>query len=228
MHGVRSMLDLYDAGGARWDELIKLTEQTREKGWWRAYGLDDLGYVPLETEASMVRDFTPTYVPGLLQTADYARAMFLSSILRRYTEAEVRNYVAARMVRARRLTADTAPLELVAIVDEGVLHRPVGGAAVLRTQLEHLVEAAVLPTVTLQVLPRTLGAYQGMESGVTVLDFGDLGVADMGYIEHPLGAVHVDKVADVTRARLVFDHLRSLALSPGDSVALIERVAGRT
>ena len=227
VHGVRSMLDLYGVGGKRWTELIELTRQTRQKGWWRAYGLDDLGYVPLETEASMVRDFTLTYVPGLLQTADYARALFRSD-LRRRTQAEVENAVTVRTIRARRLTAETAPLELAAIVDEAVLHRPVGGPAVLRAQLAHLVRAAALPTVTLQVLPRALGAYPGMSAAFAVLSFGDLGVADMAYVEHPVGAVHIDKEADVARARLLFDHLRSLALSPGDSVALIERVAGQT
>ena len=228
VHGVRSMLDLYGVGGERWTELIELTRQTREKGWWRAYGLTDLGYVPLETEASLVRDFTLTYVPGLLQTADYARAMFVGDNLRRYTDAQVESYVAARMVRAQRLTAETAPLELVAIMDEAVLHRPVGGPAVLRAQLAHLLTAAAFPMVTLQVVPGTLGAYQGMEGIFTLLSFGDLGVADMAYVEHAIGALHLDKEADVARARLLFDHLRSLALSPGDSVALIERVAAQT
>ena len=112
MHGVRSMLDLYGVGGERWAELIELTRQTRQKGWWRAYGLDDKGYVPLKTEATLVRDFTLIYVPGLLQTAGYARAMFRGS-LNRYTEADVENYALARTIRAQRLTAETAPLELV-------------------------------------------------------------------------------------------------------------------
>lgn len=227
VHGVRSMLDLYGAGGERWTELIELTRQTRQKGWWRAYGLDDLGYVPLETEASLVRDFTLAYVPGLLQTADYARAVFRSG-LRQRTDAEVANDVTVRMIRARHLTTDTAPLELVAIVDEAVLHRPVGGAAVHRAQLAHLVWATALPAVTLQVLPRTGGSYPGMSAVFTVLSFGDLGVADMVYVEHPMGAVHMEKAADVARATLTLDHLRSLALSPGDSVALIERVAAQS
>ena len=226
VHGVRSMLDLY-GGGDRWAELIELTRQTRQKGWWRAYGLDDQGYVPLETEASLVRDFTLTYVPGLLQTADYARALFRSSV-RRHAEPDIENYVAARMVRAQRLTSVVAPLELVAVMDEAVLHRPVGGPAVLRAQLAHLVGAAALPAVTLQVLPLALGAYTAMSAVFTVLSFDGLGVADMAYVEHPMGAVHIDKAVDVARATLTFDHLRSLALSPGDSVALIERVATRT
>lgn len=227
VHGVRSMLDLYGAGGERWTELIELTRQTRQKGWWRAYGLDDLGYVPLETEATLVRDFTIAFVPGLLQTADYARALFRSS-LRRYAGAELENAVTVRMIRAQRLVAETAPLELVAIVDEAVLHRPVGGSAVMPAQLAHLTEVAALPTVTLQVLPQSLGAYHGLEAAFTLLSFGDLGVADIAYVEHPMGALHIDKAADVARATLAFDHLRSLALGPGDSVALIERVAAQT
>ena len=183
--------------------------------------------MPLEAEATLVRDFTVAYVPGLLQTADYARALFRSS-LRRYTETEIENAVTVRMIRARRLAGETPSLELAAIMDEAVLHRPVGGPAVLRAQLAHLVTTSGLPTVTLQVLPWSLGAYSGMSGVFTVLSFGDLGVADMAYVEHPMGAVHMDKAADVARATLTFDHLRSLALSPGDSVALIERVAAQT
>jgi transcriptional regulator with XRE-family HTH domain len=224
VHGVRSMLDLYDVGGDRWTELIALTRATRQKGWWRAYGIDDKGYVPLEAEASLVCDSAPAYVPGLLQTADYARAIFAAAV-RYLSAAELDTVVAVRMVRQQRLTSAEDPLELVAVLDEAVLRRPVGGAAVMRAQLVHLVEAAALDTVTLQVLPLGLGAHPGLSAAFTVLAFGDLAVPDMAYVEHPVGAVHIDKEADVSRATLTFDRLRSLALSPDDSVALIRRVA---
>jgi hypothetical protein len=75
VHVVRSMMDLFGVGGDRWGEILELTREANVKGWWRAYGLDDRGYIPLEAEASTIRDFTVTYVPGLLQTADYARAI---------------------------------------------------------------------------------------------------------------------------------------------------------
>lgn len=87
VHGVRSMLDLYD-GAERWEELIGLTRQTGEKGWWREYGLDDKGYVPLEAEARTVRDVPLGLVPGLLQTEPYARAIFESSV-ERHTDEQI-------------------------------------------------------------------------------------------------------------------------------------------
>jgi transcriptional regulator with XRE-family HTH domain len=226
VHGVRSMLDLYD-GSARWDELIELTRQTRQKGWWRAYGLDDKGYVPLEAEATSVRDVTLVHVPGLLQTESYARAMF-EGAGRRHTPEQVEQYVRVRLHRQQRLTSAEHPLELTAILDEAVLHRQVGDAQVAAVQRAHLISAAQLPSVTLQVLPFTAGVHPAMAAGFTLLGFGDLGMPDMAYIEHPVGAVHIDKVADVQRATLAFDRLRSLALSPDDSVALIERVAAQT
>ena len=152
VHGVRSMLDLYEVGGERWTELVELTRQTRQKGWWRAYGFGDQGYVPLEAEATVVRDFTLTYVPGLLQTADYAREIFRTE-LDPHTEEKLTNLVTVRMVRQQRLASAEDPVELVAILDEAVLHRTVGGTEVMRAQLARLVDAAELPTVTLQVLP---------------------------------------------------------------------------
>lgn len=224
VHGVRSMLDLYDVGGERWTELIMLTREAREKGWWRAYGFDDRGYVPLEAEATLVRDYTLGYVPGLLQTADYARALFQASLVRR-SEAALENEIEVRMIRQRRLTTDEHPLELLAIVDESVLYRPVGGPEVMRVQLARLVEAAALDRVTFQVLPTGTGAHPAMSAVFTVLSFGDLGVPDLAYTEHPMGAVQMEKEADVARATLVFDRLWSLTLSPADSVALVRQVA---
>jgi transcriptional regulator with XRE-family HTH domain len=226
VHGVRSMLDLYGVGGERWTAIIELTREARQRGWWRAYGLDDRGYIGLETEASLVRDFTLAYVPGLLQTADYARALFRSSLIRR-TDAELDRYVTVRMIRQERLTSLEHGLELVAIVDESVLSRPVGNPGVMRAQLAHLVAAADEPTVTFQVLPTGVGAHPGLDGAFTLLSFSELGEPDMAYVEHPMGAVHLEKESDVARATLVFDRLRSAALSPTDSVALIQRLVGK-
>jgi hypothetical protein len=226
VHMVRSMLDLFDVGGDRWTEILELTREASAKGWWRAYGLDDRGYVPLEAEASTIRDFTVTYVPGLLQTADYARALFEASFRRRSKETLERD-VTVRMIRQERLTSAERSLEFFALIEESVLHRPVGGTTVMRAQLAHLAEAAALDTVTVQVLPTGIGAHPGIDGAFTVLSFDGLGEPDMGYVEHPMGAVHIDKEEDVTRARLVFDHLRTVACSPAESVALIERVAAQ-
>jgi hypothetical protein len=224
VHAVRSMLDLYDVGGDRWTELVALAREAAQRGWWRAYGLDDRGYVPLEAAATRVHDFTVTYVPGLLQTADYAGAHFMGAARQRSAEA-LERAIAVRMIRQERLTDTEEPLELIAVVDETVLRRPVGGADVMRAQLRHLVVASALPTVTFQVLPMAVGAHPGLDGAFTVLSFNALDEPDVAYVEHPMGAVHIEKDQDVATARLVFDRVRSAALSPADSVALVERVA---
>ena len=222
VHWVRSMLDLYNAP-EDWSRLINLARLARRRGWWRGYGLDDRGYVPLEASATLVREYSLTAVPGLLQTAEYARALFGSKLVSA-GEQERDREVDVRMVRQRRLSAEDDPLELVAILDESVLHRPVGGPAVLRGQLASLVTAAELDTVTLRVLPTRVGEHPGLDGGFALLNFGDLGAPDMAYVEHVAGSVHLEKEEEVSRCKVAFERLRSAALSPARSVELIERL----
>jgi transcriptional regulator with XRE-family HTH domain len=223
VHLVKSMLDLYQAGD-RWDELLALARAARQRGWWQGYGLGErTQLIGMETEATRVRDFTITYVPGLLQTADYARAMFVAGQVWG-SGAALENAVAVRTIRQERLVDPDEPLHLDAIVDEAALRRPVGGPAVHRAQLAHLLKAAELPTVTLQVLPYRAGAYPSMASAFTLLSFDDLGEPDIAHVEHALGAVTLDKESDVARARLAFDRLRAEALGSADSAALVLEV----
>ena len=224
VHGVKSMLDLYDAGGEVWTELTTMAREARRRGWWRAYGIGDNSYIGYETEAAQVQIFTLAYAPGLLQVAEYSQALFTASPVSR-TATDVEREVAVRMIRQQRLTAAEDELHLVAIVAEAVLHNPVGGPAVLRAQLDHLLVAAELDTVSLQVLPTSVGAHGSLSSGFSVLSFGELGEPDMAYVEHTFGALQLEKAPDVAQARLVFDQLRSLALAPDASRELIARVA---
>jgi transcriptional regulator with XRE-family HTH domain len=224
VHVVRTMMDIFGITGDDWDALLTLTREASAKGWWRAYGLDDQGYVPLEAEASAVREYTVNYLPGLLQTADYARALFESS-LHAGSRAVRENDVEVRMIRQRRLTDPDNPLTLVAVIEEAAVRRVIGDEDVMCAQLAHLLEAAELDTVTVQVLPSDIGAYQSVPGAFTVLSFETMGEPDIGYVEHPMGSIHIEKAEDVARGRVVFDHLRSLALCPEESAALIERVA---
>jgi Domain of unknown function (DUF5753)/Helix-turn-helix domain len=226
VHAVRTMMDIFGVGGERWGEILELTREASAKGWWRAYGLDDRGYLPLEADATMVRDFTISLVPGLLQTADYARALFGSSV-RSPSTAVLERDVTVRMIRQERLTSTERPLELLAVIDEGVLRRALGGPAVMRAQLTRLIDAAELDTVTVQILPTAVADHPGYDGAFTILSFEGLGEPDMGYAEHPMGAVHIEQEEHVARARLVFDRLRSVALSPAESAALIERVVAQ-
>jgi hypothetical protein len=222
VHGVRSMLDLYDVGGDRWTEIIDLTREARQKGWWHTYGLSNAGFVALETDAVAVYDYQLGFVPGLLQTADYARAVFRAFPPPR-TEAEMDGVVQVRLHRQRRLTEDP-PLELVAVVDETVLRRSIGGVEVMRDQLRHLLRQAALPSVCFQVVPASVGAHEGLNGSFTVLEFAEPDEPAIAYLENAVNAAHVHKEAEVRGYKLVFDRLRSAALSPDDSVALVERL----
>jgi len=223
VHGVRSMLDLYDVGGERWTEIIDMVREARKKDEWHSYGIGGQGYLRLEMDAAVVHNYQLAHVPGLLQTEDYMRALFRNS-RRHPTDAEVDRDVQARLFRQRRLTEEPA-LELVAIVDESALRRPVGGVEVMRAQLQQVVVRATLPSVCLQVLPFSLGVHSGMDGSFTVLGFGDPDEPEIAYIEHTANALHLHKAAEVNSCKLVFDRLRSEALSPRDSIALVERLA---
>jgi transcriptional regulator with XRE-family HTH domain len=174
VHGVRSMMDLYGLAGEKWDELLQLTREVRQKGWWRAYGLGDDAYVGFETEANRVQEFALSFFPGLLQVSGYSRALFTTAAVHR-SPAELAAAVEVRGIRQQRLTSTDSPLELTAIVDESVLHRPIGGPAVLREQLRHVIAAADLPAVTLQVLPAAIGAHAAIASPLTILSFEHIG-----------------------------------------------------
>lgn len=223
VHGVRSMLDLYDAGD-EWGALVELTRAARQNGWWRGYGLGDNSYVGYEAAAVEVQEYAAGFVPGLLQTPEYSRALFEASVVPR-SASDVDREVQVRAIRQRRLTDPDDPLHLVAVVDEAVLRNPVGGPAVHVAQLTRLVSAAELPAVSLQVLPAGPGAHASMGSGFYVLSFGDLGEPDMGYVEHSLGAAHITGARDVLLARRKFDQLRTLALGPAESSALLRDLA---
>jgi Domain of unknown function (DUF5753) len=122
-----------------------------------------------------------------MQTAEYARALMCAVPTPR-TDEELDNEVAARMSRQHRLTSAENPLELVAVIDEAALHRPVGGQHVLRLQLEHLTALAELDTVTLHVLPFAAGAHAALASEFNILHFGELGEPDRARPPHRYAA----------------------------------------
>ena len=222
VHGVRSMLDLYDIGGTQWDEIIELAREARKKDRLHAYGKGPQGYPRLELDATVVHNYQFSYVPGLLQTEGYMRTLFRNS-RRCPTDAEIDRDVKVRLSRQRRLTEEPT-LELVTIVDESVLRRPVGGVEVMRPQLRQVVARAALPSVCLQVLPLSLGVHSGLGGSFTVLGYGDPNEPEIAYVEHTVNAMQLHKEAEVRVCKLVFDQLRSEALSPQDSVALVERL----
>jgi transcriptional regulator with XRE-family HTH domain len=225
VHWLRAMLDIYGLTIDEWEPYESLCRQAAMRGWWRDFGLSDRGYVPLEAAAYRVRDFQATLVPGLLQTADYARSLFAAAAIP-WPEEQREREIQVRMIRQRRLYAEDDPIELHAILDEAVLHRVVGGQRAHRAQLAQLVIAAELDTVTIQVVPFGIGARPGMDGAFSVLSFPDPDEPDVAYVEYMTGALHIDKAERVQRCIVTFEQLRSLALSPADSIALVERLIG--
>lgn len=224
VHVARSMLDLYEVGGNEWAEILDQVREAKKKGWWQAYGLSAAGYVGLEAAASSVRDYSMTYVPGLLQTEEYMRAVFAAGFVRR-TRDQLENQVAARLRRQERLLDHDRPLELTAIIDEGVLWHPVGGIEAMRRQVRHLAQAATSPNLTIQVIPASVGAHLGMTGSFTVLGFADPDDSDVVYIEHAFGSLRVEKPDEVQRAAEKIAQLHALAHDASESARTFERVA---
>jgi transcriptional regulator with XRE-family HTH domain len=222
------MLEMYGVAepGQR-QVLVDMAREGHRKGWWAAYddvlpsGFDI--YVGLEAETASVRGYEVSVVPGLLQTSEYAHAV-LREMFPRHTLDQIDRLVELRMERQRRLD-DDPPLELWAILDEALLRRPVGGWAVMRDQLEHLIDMADRPGVTLQVLPFECGAHAGHGGPFSVLEFPTRSDSEVAYVESVAGYIYLEKDRDV-RARVdAFDRLRAAALAPGASFDLIAKIA---
>jgi DNA-binding XRE family transcriptional regulator len=221
IHLVRTMMDVYDQYDKHLPDLVRAAMQP---GWWTPYGIRDRGFLGLETDADEEWELSLMYVPGLLQTEAYTRALLSAGRLKR-TKKQLEGQIAARGIRQARLTDKEAPLTLTAIIDESALRKPMGSPEIMRDQLKHLIDAAELDTVTIQVLPDELGGHPGMDGAFIVLEFQDPEDPSLLYVEYPTGAIHVEKTEEVTDAKLLFGKLRSLGLSPAESVDFIRRVA---
>jgi hypothetical protein len=169
-----------------------------------------------------MQEYCAELVTGLLQTEGYARAV-MAAAARSDTEAMERQ-VAVRLERQKRLTAPAAP-NLWVVMGEGVLHRQVGGPAVMRGQLAHIAEVAGRPNVTVQVLPFTAGAHPAMLGSFTLMRFPDPADKDVVYLEAETGALYLEGPEDVSRYSLMIDYLRAQALGPAESRALIAQMA---
>jgi hypothetical protein len=196
-------------------------------GWLRPYHSElpeaYTTYIGFEAEARTVRNYEALFIPGLLQTEDYARAVIRGS-LPMANEQEIDQRVRARMERQTVLAKDS-PLQLWAVVDEAALRRLVGGAAVMRAQLERLIAASREPHVTVQIIPYVVGAYAGMAGSFVLIDFLETADPAVVYIESLAGDLFLEAEADVRRYTSVFDNLRAVALSPDDSAGLITTLA---
>jgi transcriptional regulator with XRE-family HTH domain len=221
---VHQLITVYGVPEDGADLLLRFAREARQKGWWQLYGtVLTSAYVGLEAAADAVRSYEALVVPGLLQTEGYARAM-IEGGRPDLDDAEVEKRVRVRVNRQSLLNQDD-PLDLWIVLDEAVLHRPVGGRVVMREQLNHLIEAAHLPSVTLQVLPFAAGAHAGMDGTFTILLYSESEGKNLVFVSNAAGGLFLEKDEELERYAFVFDHLRASALAPDEAVSLIAGMA---
>lgn len=226
---IRILCDLYGVADARVvDRLLNLARTDRErrkaKGWWNQYPeLRSLvEYVALEDIATGVRTWQGAFVPGLLQTPDYARALAVGNADWQDPD-DIERFVEAKIARQARLS-DSTPLGLWAVVGEGALRQLVGGREVMRAQLAHMVEASALPKVKLQVVPFLAGSHPGMTSAFSIVSFAEPGAMDVVYMDTTSSTLWLESEADAVRHNTTFERIARNGLALHDSVALIERI----
>jgi hypothetical protein len=218
---VRDLCDLYEVTneGER-DHLLELAREGKRQGWWQPYDLPYSTYVGLEADATATKYYQSTIIPGLLQTADYARAMH-EVVIPRLAPERIDELVEVRMTRQRRLTQDPL-LDTSAVIDEAAIHRMVGGPLVMRTQLDWLVAMARRPNVTIQVIPYAAGAHPAMDSTFRILEFAN-SIPAVVYVEGLVGWMYLHRPLDISRYQEIFQSLCAIALSPQYSIGLIKR-----
>lgn len=213
---VSDMLDIYGVNGEAAAELVQISREARQKGWWHPFSTVLTGaFVGLEAAAKSIRAYEQQVVPGLLQTEEYAIAM-IRAARAGDSDREIAQRVRVRMARQELLTQED-PTELWVVLDEAVLSRPVGGDAVMRDQLLRLAEASAAPNVTLQILPFAVGAHAGMDGTFSILDFPDDEDPNVVFAENATGGLFLEKTDELRKYDWIFDTIRAAALSPEES-----------
>ncbi|MFG3287845.1 helix-turn-helix domain-containing protein [Streptomyces sp. NPDC048179] len=206
------------------DLLKSLAKESKTKGWWHAQG-DAIPawfsvYVGLEQAVSNLRSYQAEFVPGLLQTAEYASEQCRAWV--DHTPEDIQRMVDVRMRRQELLTGEGAP-DLWAVVHQSALEHVVGSHQVMTHQLERMLEIGKLKNVTVQILPFDAGAYPTTGS-YTILGFPEQEDPDLVYREGLTDSVYLEEPKDVSLYSKAFDHLRALALSPQRSTLMITRI----
>jgi transcriptional regulator with XRE-family HTH domain len=209
------------------EPLLTLARKSREPGWWQEYG-DVLPtwfeeYVGLESAASEIFTYEVQFVPGLLQTAEYARAIAARARELDH-QGEVERHVRLRMARGKLLSRAVAPPTLWAILDEGALLRPIGGVRVMRDQIEALIDAVLRPNIRIQVVPFGLGGHAAESGAFAVLRFPGEGINDVVYVEQLGNAHYLNKPDDVTQYHATWDRLADVCPEQDHTPAILERI----
>jgi hypothetical protein len=206
-------------------QLLSLVAQSKQTGWWHRYNermpkwFED--YVGLEEAAARIQSWELQFIPGLLQTEEYARAVIGHGQPQAKPES-IESQIDLRMRRQKILTG-TNPPRLWVVVDESVLHRTLGNAAMMKRQIERLLEATQHSHISLQVIPFTRSGYVA-EGAFTILRFAEAELPDIAYIEHLTGALYLERQDELETYGRAFDRLVVDAETPRGSRQLLEKL----
>ncbi|MEV5647841.1 helix-turn-helix transcriptional regulator [Nocardia sp. NPDC052254] len=213
---VEAMCKVYGAADGEAEPLAALARETKARGWWSTYG-DAIGegfdvYIGLEEAATGLSTFENEFVPGLLQTEDYMRAM-LAAARPALARVELDRRVEVRLMRQQLLTRTPDPLRLTAIIGESLLWRRIGDSAVTAGQLAHLRRMCDRPNIDIRLVPTNSGYHEGMDSGrFVLLEFAAPAAAadepPVVYVENFAGSAYFDKDDDIERYRAAFANIR--------------------
>lgn len=218
LHALRALFKLDDSTAG---QLTELALDARQPGWWEAY--QDLGvpYIGLEQDASSITSYTMQYLPALLQTADYARAI-ITALAPQLEPEKLEQRIEARL-RRQQILSVPGKLHYSVLLDEAVLHRPVGGRAVMHEQLDRVITMIRQRQVDLRITPFERGESIAQDSNFVLLQFDEPGPLPVVYVEGLATYRLLDDKKNVYRYSDEFERLRQSALDPGQSVARIEK-----
>jgi transcriptional regulator with XRE-family HTH domain len=227
---LRKLLNLYEVEDQEYRKhLADLARRVNERGWWQKYagliGTEYADLIGLEEEARTIRTYGQELVPGLLQTADYARA-YSRAAWPTSTAQQIERWAEIRLERQEILVrSEPPPPRLHVVLSEAVLRRPVGGREVMRGQLEHLMRPRDRANVTVQVLPFDAGVHPAMVGPFTMMTFpdpDDLGIVN---VENATGALILEESAEIRVYDEIWSALQASALSPDDSQAFLKSIS---
>lgn len=221
LRDVRDLCLLYGVDEATTTELMSLARGAREQGWWTQY--EDLNldpYIGLEQEAAAITCYSMYYMPALLQTEDYARAI-IKAIAPKIDPDIHQQRVEVRLRRQQQF-AETGWPRYRVLLDEAVLRRRVGGSALMVAQFDKVLDAARQGRATIQVIPFDAGEYTAVDSYFVLLEFDeDSNLSPVVFIEGLTGNQYIERKADIARYREAIESVRDSALSPRDSLSLM-------
>lgn len=223
---VAALLAIYGVTGSLRDQLLGMARWPSESGWWDSPGehlpTQTSNYLNFENRATMISDFEPLLMPGLVQTPDYARAV-IAALNPSAGEAQIEAYVARRIGRQAILSRPKPPLVRL-LLAESALRRPVGGQAVMCHQVRHIAGAVEQrPHLSVQVLPDTVITHVGLAGPFVLMEFAN--APTVVHVETLKAGLFLDNADDVEFYRLAADKLAELALSPEESLRLVADIA---